>query len=136
MWKCEIANVFHVFVIICYSQYDNLIPCPQIYMDQGGGGHSCLMFSGVGVQQGMEVRQWYVSTRLLGLTGTHDGRKVVWMSCLSNHCNSLQIKELKRTFQTIAEMQGPTCTGFGWNNEVKCIIAEKKLFDRLVKVAN
>ena len=45
-------------------------------------------------------------------------------------------KTLKWIFQAIAEMRGPTCSGFGWNDDAKCIITEKELFDNWVRVRN
>ncbi|KAA0047371.1 retrotransposon protein [Cucumis melo var. makuwa] len=44
-----------------------------------------------------------------------------------------RIKILKRTFQAIAEMRGPACSGFRWNDEKKCIITEKELFDNWIR---
>ena len=45
-----------------------------------------------------------------------------------------RIKTLKRSYQAIAEMCGPSCSGFGWNDDAKCIVAEKELFDNWVRV--
>uniref|UniRef100_A0A9I9EGL0 Myb/SANT-like domain-containing protein n=1 Tax=Cucumis melo TaxID=3656 RepID=A0A9I9EGL0_CUCME len=44
-----------------------------------------------------------------------------------------RIKTLKRTFQAIVEMRGPACSGFDCNDDAKCIITEKELFDNWVR---
>ncbi|KAA0063924.1 retrotransposon protein [Cucumis melo var. makuwa] len=54
-------------------------------MDQRGGGHSYRVISGVGVYWGMEVRQWYLSTRLFGLT------EMRWPAC-SGFCWNDDVK--------------------------------------------
>ncbi|KAA0057233.1 retrotransposon protein [Cucumis melo var. makuwa] len=41
-----------------------------------------------------------------------------------------RIKTLKRTFQAIAEMRGPACSDFGWNDEEKSHPAAKGLLNK------
>ncbi|KAA0032833.1 retrotransposon protein [Cucumis melo var. makuwa] len=41
-----------------------------------------------------------------------------------------RIKTLKRTFQAIAEMRGPACSGFGWNDEKKFASCSEGLLNK------
>ncbi|KAL0560966.1 hypothetical protein IC582_001384 [Cucumis melo] len=44
MWTFETTNVFHVFIVIFYFQYDNLIPCPKyVWMKEEDTLVECLV---------------------------------------------------------------------------------------------
>ncbi|KAK3194373.1 hypothetical protein Dsin_025683 [Dipteronia sinensis] len=44
-----------------------------------------------------------------------------------------RIKLLKKQYHAIFEMLGPSASGFGWNDELKCVVVEKNVFDEWVK---
>ncbi|KAK3212562.1 hypothetical protein Dsin_017268 [Dipteronia sinensis] len=44
-----------------------------------------------------------------------------------------RIKLLKKQYHAISEMLGPSASGFGWNDELKCVVVEKNVFDEWVK---
>ncbi|KAK3223063.1 hypothetical protein Dsin_010088 [Dipteronia sinensis] len=44
-----------------------------------------------------------------------------------------RIKLLKKQYHAISEMLGPSTSGFGWNDELKCIVVEKNVSDEWVK---
>ena len=44
-------------------------------------------------------------------------------------------KLLKRKYQQICEMLGPNASGFGWNEEEKCVTGDPEVFAEWVKVS-
>ncbi|KAK2651975.1 hypothetical protein Ddye_011831 [Dipteronia dyeriana] len=44
-----------------------------------------------------------------------------------------RIKLLKKQYHAISEMLGPSTSGFGWNDGLKCVVVEKNVFDEWVK---
>lgn len=46
-----------------------------------------------------------------------------------------RIKLLKKQYHAISEMLGPSASGFGWNDDIKCVVVEKIVFDEWVKVS-
>ncbi|KAK0577196.1 hypothetical protein LWI29_029380 [Acer saccharum] len=40
-----------------------------------------------------------------------------------------RIKLLEKQYHTISEMLGPSASSFGWNDDLKCVVVEKIVFD-------
>ncbi|XP_038978687.1 uncharacterized protein LOC103695460 [Phoenix dactylifera] len=43
------------------------------------------------------------------------------------------VKLLKKQYNAIAEMLGPNCSRFGWNDREKCVVVDKDVYDLWVK---
>ena len=51
----------------------------------------------------------------------------------SPHIES-RYETLRRQYRAIADMLGPNASGFGWNDNEKMVVVEKKIFEVWVKV--
>ncbi|KAK2654659.1 hypothetical protein Ddye_014515 [Dipteronia dyeriana] len=78
----------------------------------------------------MESGQWCIQTRLLAKKMMSD--KPGCGLRAQPHIDS-RIKLLKKQYHAISEMLGPSASGFGWNDDLKCVVVEKNVFDEWVK---
>ena len=45
-----------------------------------------------------------------------------------------RVKILRKQYHAIAEMRGPRCSGFGWDDEDKCITCDDEVWENWIKV--
>ena len=144
MYACSIKNELDKFAFLCiliiflFCVLKILIcmhGCMIVSMTSSSRAPKHVWVYGrVGVCWWMNVRQWHIRLGYLAQLLRMMVAKLPGCNVHATTVIDCHIKTLKRTYQVITEMCGPSCNGFGWNDDAKCIVAEKELFDNWVKV--
>ncbi|KAK2655620.1 hypothetical protein Ddye_008672 [Dipteronia dyeriana] len=73
----------------------------------------------------MESGQWYIQTRLLTTNKKMMCDKIPSCGLRAQPHIDSRIKLLKKQYHAISEMLGPSASGFGWNDDLKCVVIGK-----------
>ncbi|KAK3185150.1 hypothetical protein Dsin_032436 [Dipteronia sinensis] len=73
----------------------------------------------------MESGQWYIQTQLLATNRKMMSNKILGCGLRAQPHIDSHIKLLKKQYHAISEMLGPSASGFGLNDELKCVVVEK-----------